>query len=99
MKIYRIIEYDGDEEWINNQLDNSNNGVKIFPLGKVTIATISINDYESIDIARNWLQNTQAVIRRINKEDTKEAPPVWLFLVPPIIIITAIFFFTVRFIL
>ncbi len=67
MKVYRIIEYDGEEEWVNNQLDMSIHGKKILAKGTITVATISSEDNESIDIARNWLQDLQAVIRKISK--------------------------------
>lgn len=66
MKIYRIIEYDGDEEWINSQIDNSIHGTKTLPRGKITAATISSKNNESINIARNWLQEPQAVIIKID---------------------------------
>lgn len=64
MKVYRIIEYDGEEEWVNQMLDASLHGTKKIPHGKISAATISSEDNESIDIARNWLQDLQAVIRK-----------------------------------
>jgi hypothetical protein len=64
MKVYRIIEYDGDETWINKQLDMSIHGTKELGNNKITAATISSEDHESIDIARNWLQDTQAILRK-----------------------------------
>ncbi len=70
MKIYRIIEYDGDEKWINNMLDSSIHGTRIFTNeNKITVGTISQLDNESIDLARNYLQEIQGVIKKVNKEE------------------------------
>lgn len=41
MIITRIIQYEGDDEWLKKQLGNSlNDGVRILPLGTISVLTV-----------------------------------------------------------
>lgn len=62
-KVYRVICYEGNEAWIEKQLDSSIHGTK--PVGfdcSITVATIDLEDELSVEIARDKLFNTVATL-------------------------------------
>lgn len=71
-KIYRVICYDGPDEWLERQLDKSIHGVRQFTKVAqdgtklndctITVATIDPEDALSIEIARNKLFSPIATI-------------------------------------
>ena len=61
MIVYRILKYEGNEEWIHSILDKSLHGIKYFSSeNKITAATISDDDHSSIEFIRNALHDMQA---------------------------------------
>lgn len=49
--LYRIVKYEGDENWLDSQMIRSMpTGEKILPCGKITIAVIDPDDQISIHI-------------------------------------------------
>lgn len=59
---YRIIEYVGDQDWLDKQLDNSIHGVKAFSKGRITVADIDLNDSFSIEFVRSSIRALVAKI-------------------------------------
>ncbi len=67
-KLYRVIEYDGSQEWIDSIIDQAIHEVKLLQNGDtITAATIDPNDKLTITFARDILRNATATIR-----ETKE---------------------------
>lgn len=65
-KIYRVICYDGPDEWLAKQLDASIHGLRQMGAGSIAVATIDPEDGLSIKIARDKLFTSVATIAPIS---------------------------------
>ena len=63
--IYRIIRYEGPQEWIDETLDQSfAKGERKLPQGTITGATIDPEDELSVTLVRNKFRELQAKLER-----------------------------------
>ena len=59
---YRVVLYDGDQEWIDKQVDRSIHGVKQVGANTITVADVSSEDARSISFFRNIVRQLEATV-------------------------------------